>query len=124
MPISVRLRAIHYITAVFAILAISSTFFQYKGLEASQERLLFENERSIETTFYDMIKRDTASLSSASDILIYNNEIKKIFKEMAEERPRKYETKPEIAAVMKELWNRKEARSMWKQGKNCQTPNG
>ena len=49
-------------------------------------------------------------------------ELKNIFREMAEERPRKYEVKPAIASVMQDLWRKKEERSLWKQGKTAQAP--
>jgi len=53
---------------------------------------------------------------------VNKTEVGKIFQEMADERPKKFEVKPEIAAVMKELWQRKEARSLWKQGKTREQP--
>ena len=54
---------------------------------------------------------------------IKKTELKNIFREMAEERPKKYEVKPELAAVMKDLWRKKEERSLWKHGKTSQSPN-
>ena len=51
------------------------------------------------------------------------SELRKIFKEIAEDRSRVFETKPEIASVMQDLWRRKEERNLWKQGKTSQAPN-
>jgi hypothetical protein len=49
-------------------------------------------------------------------------EITKIFQEMADARPKKYETKPEIASVIRDMVRQKEERSMWKRGLTSEAP--
>lgn len=50
-------------------------------------------------------------------------EITKIFQEMVDAKPRKYETKPEIASIIRDMTAKKQERSLWKQGKTSQAPN-
>ena len=49
-------------------------------------------------------------------------EITKIFQDLAEARSQKYETKPQISEIMKDLIHKKQERNLWKQGKTSQAP--
>jgi len=70
-----------------------------------------------------MLNIDDKQMKVDESRLAKKAELKNIFQEMATERPKKYETKPEIAEVMKDLWRKKEERSLWKRGKTSQAPN-
>jgi len=50
-------------------------------------------------------------------------EIAKIFQEIAETRSQKYEVKPEIASVIRDMVAKKQERSFWKQDRTSQAPN-
>lgn len=107
------------------------------GLQYELGRMITKDKSTAKQTVINNMKKDPHYYSnlhmlniddkkmdmSENSKGINKKELSKIFKEMADDIPKKYETKPEISSIMKDMWRRKEDRNLWKRGLTSEAPN-